>query len=117
MRRFALENLRSLLRNTRVLRAGGRYREKERTNKTKSSHHFLCSYVAQQIAPQTQSPAKEPGIRLVVIVVHANGNERNSKTLGRSCAGLNRFNFAISRSSIRHQRIEQLLRGQRHFVD
>ena len=62
-------------------------------------------------------PGKRTGYLLVVIVVHANGNERSIKALDRSCAGLNRFNFAISRSSTRHQRIEQLLRGQRHFFD
>src|SRR6266576_3408392 len=55
--------------------------------------------------------------RLIVAVPCDNGNNRRAKPLGRSCASFQCFRLAISRWSIRHQRIKQFLRDLRHPID
>jgi hypothetical protein len=54
---------------------------------------------------------------LIVAVPCDNGNGRRGKPLGRSCARFQCLNLAISRWSIRDQRIEQFLRDLRYPSD
>ena len=49
--------------------------------------------------------------------VHSNGAVFLTESLRQPCLSFQRFRFTIARRRIRDKRLEQMMRGMRHFID